>query len=329
MAPRVTIVTATYGRPHELEKALRSVQAQDFEDFEHLVVEDGAPGREAAAVVERMDDPRFRLIRLDSSRGPAGARNAAVREARGEFIAILDDDDLMAPHRLGRGVAFLDEHPDHVLVAGWVDAIDGRGEKHATIRTAVGEERIRSVLPFHNPFLHSTCLVRASAMHALDGYREVLRYSHDYDLMLRLAEQGRIEILPEVLGGYRCHTENISTGRSALQQEYGRIARVCAERRAAGEPERIEEEVAAIDVSDAKESPRLSDARVQYQFGEWKFRDGRVEESRRHFRRAWLGQPTRPLCWGLLIASYTPAPVRKLLAGPCRRLVAMRYATWR
>ena len=329
MAPRVSIVTATRGRPDELEQALRSALAQDFTDFEHLVVDDASPDDGSARVIENLGDPRIRLIRLDQSRGPAGARNAAIEQAQGEFVAILDDDDLMAPHRLGRGVAFLDENPDHVLVAGWVTAIDGTGEVHATIRTAFGEKRIRSVLPLHNPFLHSTCLVRMTAMRALGGFREALRYSHDYDLMLRLAEQGGIEILPEVLGSYRFHAENISTSRGALQGEYARIARLCTARRARGEPERLDEEVAAISVPTDAGNERRARARVQYQFGEWKFRDGRIREARPYLRRAWRGEPFRPLCFGLLIASYTPAPLRRLLAPVCLKIVAARYASWR
>jgi len=329
MAPRVSIVTATRSRPHELEQALRSALAQDFTDFEHLVVDDGSPDESAREVIERLEDPRIRLIRLEQSRGPAGARNAAIEQARGEHVAILDDDDLMARHRIARGVAFLDEHPGYVLVAGWVTAIDGGGQSHATIRVATGEKRIRSVLPFHNPFLHSTCLVRMETMRTLGGFREALRYSHDYDLMLRLAEQGGFEILPEVLGSYRFHIENISTSRGALQGEYARIARLCAERRARGVPERLEEEVAAIVVADSDSDRRRSLARVQYQFGEWKFRDGRVREARPYLLKAWRGEPFRPLCVGLLVAAYTPEPLRRLLAPVCRKVVAARYASWR
>ena len=82
-------------------------------------------------------------------------------------------------------------------------------------------------------------------------------------------------------------------------------------------------------MNDDAGSRRRSAARVQYQFGEWKFRDGQVREARPHLLRAWQGEPFRPLCVGLLIASYTPAPVRRLFAPICKKIVATRYATWR
>ncbi|MHC4954016.1 MAG: glycosyltransferase [Planctomycetota bacterium] len=333
MVPRVSIITATRSRPRELEQALRSSLAQEFGDFEHLVVDDASPEEEARGVIDALGDPRIRLIRLEQGAGPAGARNAALREATGEFVAILDDDDLMSPRRLARCVAFLDAHPDVVLVSGWPEVVDESGEVQTIVRTRTGEARIREVLPEHNPFFHSGCMMRTAAMRELGGYREALRYSHDYDMVLRLAEVGGIEILPEVIGRYRFHTANVSSGRAFLQGSYARVARLCAERRARGEPERLEEEVAAIrapdDAGATPQSSRRAAARVQYQFGEWKFRDGRYKEARPHLLRAWRGEPFRPLCLGLLVASYSPAAVRRLFAPLCRRLVAARYPSWR
>jgi glycosyltransferase involved in cell wall biosynthesis len=327
--PRISIITATRSRPRELEEALRSSIAQDFADFEHLVVDDASPENSTEQVLDALADPRLRLIRLEQSVGPAGARNAALREAKGEYVAILDDDDVMAPGRLAKTAAYLDSHPDHLLVGGWFEAIDAAGTLHAVVRPPTGEDRIRGVLPFHNPFLHSSCLIRTSTMKALGGFREPLRYAHDYDLILRLAEAGRIEILPEVLARYRFHTENITTRRGLLQGAYAGVARECARRRAAGEPELLEEQVAAIAVPDDGGSQRRAEARVHYQIGEWMFRDGRVREARPWLRRAWAGEPLRPLCSALLIASYTPAFLRRLVGPPFRRLAASRYASWR
>lgn len=327
--PRISIITATRSRPRELEEALRSSLAQDFADFEHLVVDDASPDDSTERVLNELADDRLRLIRLETSAGPAGARNAALRDAKGEYVAILDDDDVMATGRLSKSLAFLESHPDHVLVAGWFEAIDAEGKLHAVVRPPTGEERIRSVLPLHNPFLHSSCLIRTSVMQELGGFREPLRYAHDYDLVLRLADRGKIEILPEVLARYRFHTENITTRRGLLQGAYAGVARECARRRAAGEPEELEQQVAAISVPDDSGSNRRAAARVHYQIGEWMFLDGRVREARPWLWRAWKGEPFRPLCGGLLVASYTPAFLRKLVGPLFRRIAAARYASWR
>ncbi|MHC4549495.1 MAG: glycosyltransferase [Planctomycetota bacterium] len=327
--PRFSIVTATRDRPAELRQALASVLPQDFDDFEHLVVDDGPADDAAAAVVAELGDPRLRLIRLDQSQGPAGARNAAIREAKGELLAILDDDDVMLPGRLRVAVERFDARPDLVLVASAFRAIDADGNELATVRPPTDEPRLRAILPHHNPICHSTCSVRADAMREIGGYREALRYSHDYDMILRIAEKGAVAVVPEPLGLYRFHTQNISAARCFLQGAYAGVVRECARRRAHGEPERLAELAATVRLAGGKADVARARARVHYQIGEWKFRDGRVAEARPHLRTALAAEPFRPLCLGLTLAAYAPAWLRRLLGPLARRLVALRYASWR
>jgi GT2 family glycosyltransferase len=326
--PRFTIVTATRGRPEELREALRSALSQEHGDFEHLVVDDASPDDGAARVVRELGDPRVRLLRLDTPRGPAGARNAALAEAKGELLAVLDDDDVMLEGRLAATAAAFDARPDAVLVASAFRAIDARGEVLATVRVPRDEALLRELLPFHNPLCHSTCTVKTAVLRELGGYREPLRFSHDYDMILRVAERGAVVLLPAPLLLYRFHTENISSSRAFLQGAYAGVARDCARARAAGEPERLQERVAALRAPDGGPAARAT-GRVHYQIGEWQFKDGRVRDARPHLWIAWRAEPLRPLCLGLLVASYAPLWLRRLLAPVVRPLVAMRYASWR
>ena len=137
--PRFTIVTATRGRPDALREALRSALEQELGDFEHLVVDDASPDGAAAEVVRELADRRIRLLRLPESRGPAGARNAALADAKGDLVAVLDDDDAMLPGRLRLSASFLDRSPDHVLVAGAFDAIDDDPHNELVVVEARGE----------------------------------------------------------------------------------------------------------------------------------------------------------------------------------------------
>jgi hypothetical protein len=148
-------------------------------------------------------------------------------------------------------------------------------------------------------------------------------------MVLRVAEKGGVAILPEPLGLYRFHSRNISAARCFLQGAYAAIAQECARRRARGEPERLDELVAAVPPPNGQVDAARARARVQFQIGEWKFRDGRVKEARPHLRLALKAEPLRPLCLGLTLAAYTPAWLRRLLGPLARRLVALRYASWR
>lgn len=326
--PRFTILTATRGRPAILRDALRSSLAQDFADFEHLVVDDASEDEAAAGVVAELRDPRIRLIRLPESRGPAGARNAALAEARGEFCAVLDDDDMMLPGRLSATAAAFDARPDAVLVATSFRAIDGEGNVLADVPVPRDEAAFREMLPRSNPVGHSTCTVRTAVLRGLGGYRELLRYGHDYDMVLRVAEKGAVVLLPTPLLLYRFHVESVTGQKCFLQGAYAGVARECARRRALGEPEGLEELVASIRVPEGAPL-RRANARVHYQIAEWQFRDGRVREARPHLRAAFRAEPFRPLCLGMLVASYAPAWLRRALGPLVRPLVAMRYPSWR
>jgi glycosyltransferase involved in cell wall biosynthesis len=322
-----SIVTATHERPEELREACLSVLQQTRGDFEHLIVDDGSPSDAASDVVSDLKDDRLRVIRLRRSYGPAGARNAAVREAHGQFLAVLDDDDLMLPDRLERSATFLECHRDHVLVAGAFEAIDADGAMLATVRPTTGEAKIREILPSHNPFCHSTCALRTEVFQRIGGYREPLRYAHDYDMVLRMAEQGRIEILGEPLSRYRFHTNNVSTRRAAMQGAFADIARETAICRAMGMPEELEERAGDVVVTET--DPKIAAARAEYQLGEWMFRDGRVKQARPHLFRAWRAQPLRPLAIALSVASVMPGWMRKALAPLAKPIAAARYASWR
>jgi GT2 family glycosyltransferase len=326
--PRFTILTATRGRPEVLREALLSSIAQDLADFEHLVVDDASEDDGAQRVVAGLGDPRIRLIRLEASRGPAGARNAGLAEARGEFCAVLDDDDVMLKGRLSATAAAFDARPDAVLVATSFRAIDGEGNVLADVPVPKDEARFREMLLRANPVVHSTCAVRTPILRGLGGYRESLRYGHDYDMVLRVAELGTVVLLPAPLLLYRIHAESVTGQRFLLQGAFAEVARECARRRARGEPERLDELVAAIRVPEGAPLARAQ-ARVHYQIAEWQFKDGRVREARPHIRAALRGEPFRPLSLAMLVASYAPAWLRRALGPLVRPLVAMRYPSWR
>ena len=110
LAPRVSVIVPTYGRPEYLSEALQSIAMQTEPAFECIVVDDGS---EVPARLPFLDS-RFRLVRHHSNRGVAAARNTALRAATAEYVAFLDDDDLWSPTRLEE--ALRRATPDAVVV---------------------------------------------------------------------------------------------------------------------------------------------------------------------------------------------------------------------
>ena len=123
--PRATIVVSAYNTLKTLPETVASLLAQDFDDFEVLVVDDGSTDGTADWVMA-YPDPRLRLVR-QLNRGLAGARNGGIAEAQGDYIGFCDGDDLWEPEKLSEHVAFLEANPSVGLTFSGSMLIDEAG----------------------------------------------------------------------------------------------------------------------------------------------------------------------------------------------------------
>ena len=127
--PRVSIVMATYNRAHMLGRGIEALQRQTFTDWELIITDDASTDNTADVVrgwAER--EPRIVSLRNEVNLQPSKNYNMAFRRARGEFIAMLDDDDVWCSEdKLERQVAFLETHSDHVGCGGGVIVINPEG----------------------------------------------------------------------------------------------------------------------------------------------------------------------------------------------------------
>jgi glycosyltransferase involved in cell wall biosynthesis len=113
-APRITIILPTYNRERYLPEAIESILGQTFRDFELIIVDDGSTDS-TPALVDAIDDDRVRYFAQPHS-GLSAALNAAMRHARGEYIARLDSDDLFLPDAIATLVAGLEVRPEADLI---------------------------------------------------------------------------------------------------------------------------------------------------------------------------------------------------------------------
>ena len=125
--PKVSVVIPTYNHQCYILAALDSVFAQTFTDFEIIVVNDGSPDNTAEVLRPLTESGRIRYIE-QKNQGQSAARNRGISEAKGEFIALLDDDDIWPPDKLQWQVEELQNNPDTALVYGSVSFIDDNGE---------------------------------------------------------------------------------------------------------------------------------------------------------------------------------------------------------
>lgn len=210
--PLISIVVPTYNTPAEyLDAMVASVRAQTYARWE-LCIADGASsaghvretlGRLAAA------DTRIRVQFLSENGGIAGNTNAALAMATGEFVALLDHDDTLAPFALHEVVRAIDDNPDADVIYSDEDKLDETG---ARVDPCFKPDWSPDLLRGHNYVCHLLTL-RRSLVEQLGGIRAGFDGAQDYDLVLRASESARrIVHVPRVLYHWRMHPASTAAG---------------------------------------------------------------------------------------------------------------------
>lgn len=209
--PRVSVLTAVHNSLPYLMEAVASIQTQTFEDFEYLLVDDASTDDSWDLIsLQARRDKRIRGLRNPTRGGVAEALNIALRQARGDYVAILDADDLALPERLEWQLNYLDRYPEYGALGAAVRMIDASGNllRHETYPTHPASARWS--LLFGTSLLHSASLFRRQLMLKVRGYSRQHGYLCDYELLCRLADHGKIGNLPEELACYRWHDRQTS-----------------------------------------------------------------------------------------------------------------------
>jgi hypothetical protein len=203
--PAVSVIMATYNGAAFVAETIASLFAQSFTDFELVVVDDCSTD-DTREVVARFEDPRITLIASQVNQGPVHARNRAFAAARGRYVAGLDQDDICLPERFARQVAYLDAHPETVLVGTRARLYEDGRISHWPGPSNLTPPLIDWLAMFHNPLVWSSVMFRADAARRLDPFeRPEVRYAEDFDLYHRLRRFGALARLEDELLLYRCH----------------------------------------------------------------------------------------------------------------------------
>src|ERR1700722_2379677 len=238
--PQVSVVMAVCNVERFLAEAIESVLHQSFEGFEFVVVDFGSTDR-SREIVESYAalDRRMAVYEIPQC-GLAEARNAACARAHGQYLAVMDADDVCLPQRLELEVAFMEKNSDVALLGGATDWIDSAG-RSLGVHEFPGEDReIKIALKTSFPFCHATNLMRHAAFNAAGGYRKPFIAAQDYDLGVRIAERFRCSNLPQVVLKYRIHPQQISLKKKE-EQTFGRLAaQASAQLRRNGRPDPLD-----------------------------------------------------------------------------------------
>jgi glycosyltransferase involved in cell wall biosynthesis len=189
--PRVSVIIPAYNTAHLIAACLDSVFGQTFQDFEAMVVNDGSPDTPELEKILQPYIDRIVYIKQPNKRA-AGARNTAIAQARGEFLAFLDSDDTWLPNHLESQMKQFDAVPALGLVYSNALLVNG-SPRHLEFMQrcpSVGEATFEAIVEERCQIPVSTVVARKAAIVKAGGFDEGLARCDDYDMWLRAAFYG-------------------------------------------------------------------------------------------------------------------------------------------
>lgn len=204
-APKVSLIITTYNRARLLPRAVNSVLDQTYEDYELIIVDDCSTDS-TPEMIQLFENPRIRLFRHEVNRGLSAARNTGIANARGEYIAFLDDDDECTPNRLADQVSILDSNPKAGLVYGWIEEINDATGARRIPRNVQNTHRGRAAFEAALTGVSDTAsmaypCIRASIIRQVGGYDERVPTNGEEALFMTSVTQiSDAEYVPSIIG---------------------------------------------------------------------------------------------------------------------------------
>jgi hypothetical protein len=238
--PAISVAMSVFNGERFLASAIESVLAQDFADFEFLIIDDGSSDGSAGLIREYAErDPRIRPI-VRENRGLVASLNEMIDAARAPIIARMDADDICRPDRFARQIGFLAGHPEYGVVGSWSEDIGENGEK--LVRSGADhpethEELLAAIEIGGQLICHPAAMYRRDVVRSVGGYHAAFRHCEDLDLWLRLSSVTRLGNIPERLLRYRRYPGQVSSRHATEQQIGTAVAQIAWRERKAGRPD--------------------------------------------------------------------------------------------
>ncbi len=292
-APRVSVVMSAYNNADYIESAVNSILWQSFRDFEFIIIDDGSTDGTGELLKQLADtDCRIKLVSREN-KGLTVSLNEGLALARGEYIARMDSDDLAVRERFEKEVAYLDSHPDCVLVGTKVMLIDPLDVEIVEGEFHQGHDELDACLLKGNgaAIYHPSVMMRKSALDRVGGYVPKWNGAEDVELFLRLAEIGKLENLDEILLKYRRHPASVN--HTKHEKQFQLMIELLNEARA-------RRRLPKIDPSDVRRWTPEPTATQLRTFGWNAMKKKRIDVARSHAIGAVKGQPFSIENWKLL-----------------------------
>lgn len=215
LTPMISVVMACYNREDFIGIAIESILNQTYTDFEFIIIDDCSTDNSAKIIESYANsDQRIKFIRNSANMHLIHNLREGFRQAKGKYIARMDDDDISLPTRFEKQIKYMEENPDIAVLGTFIELISK--SKAESWVVASEPDKIAALMLFFNPMCHPTVMIRKSFLksHNLNYSKEAL-YAEEYDLWKEvILKGGKLANLPEVLLKYRVHAKSITSGEA-------------------------------------------------------------------------------------------------------------------
>jgi len=211
--PKISVLMPVYNCEEFVEDAIVSILNQTFTDFELIIIDDASTD-DTVSLIKNFTDSRIKFIEKTTNSGHTNSLIEALNNAKGEYIARMDGDDISFSERFEKQVQFLDTHPN-VVLCGSAHVVLG---KDKTVVRPETHEDIKIALLQKNCFTHPTVMLRNSVLKANNlNYDQNFSVTQDYDFWVRLISFGELHNLPDTLLKYRIHDNQVSVKNQTIK----------------------------------------------------------------------------------------------------------------
>jgi glycosyltransferase involved in cell wall biosynthesis len=217
--PKVSVIISTYNDAVLLPKALDSVLAQSFSDFELLVFNDASTDATAQILADyQKKDARVIPTTNKTRLGLTANLNAGLQAGVGRYVARLDsDDEWVDSKKLQKQLDFLEQNPKFGLVGTWAEFVGMDNKKLYDFKPPLIDAKIRKQLLLRNCFVHSSIMAQRQLLLQAGGYSPIEQYVEDYGLWLRVGHVSNLANLPEIMVRYRVNPLGITRTKNLAQ----------------------------------------------------------------------------------------------------------------
>lgn len=222
---KISVIMSVYNGEKYLRKAIESVLAQSYSNFEFIIINDGSTDN-SLSIIQSFNDSRIKLISREN-KGLINSLNEGINLAVGKYIARMDADDICDIHRLEKQFDYLEKNADIYLCGTWAKAINENDKivgEYSYPPTTSG--KIKKYLLFHNAFIHPSVMFKKEIIKKAGIYNGKYRHVEDYELWTRVLRKFQAANLPEFLLYYRINQGGITRSKNSEMRTRALLVRL-------------------------------------------------------------------------------------------------------